>query len=352
MATVLLRAPFCWWFPAQIDASWQVVLFAPQVAVNLAVLLASELCLMYVWNEIQIRWCTAPFPVGGVKSLGVYAGSLSAAPQIHLRNGNAVWSPAALRILGGCDMSCLLKQFTSQSSFWLGMMFHKAPGRTQLKMLFHSSAGLRRKACADVSNSGRHNFPDIRKTRLPAWQNAPAGESLRSLLCILSMYCFSWKSKLDSFMNSAELWKSTGERLCFGWPGYRKNVFRHMVSMKRWLLGWEYLELAGVNEERQMERGGIGRSGLTRSFCLDRIQDVLAMKGAHQGVGVTWLASFIFYLQNPAFSFPGKYTLLAAEIHPPSQSKKGVLKLELPDERETWHLERERENTSCLLPEP
>lgn len=50
-------------------------------------------------------------------------------------------------------------------------MCHKASGCTQSKMLFHSSAGLRRKACADVSNSGRHDFPDIRKTSLAAWQS-------------------------------------------------------------------------------------------------------------------------------------------------------------------------------------
>lgn len=106
-------------------------------------------------------------------------------------------------------MSCLLQQFASQSSFWLGTMCHKASGCTQLKMLFHSSAGLRRKACADVSNSGRHYFPDIRKTSLPAWQSAQAGESLRSLLCISSMYCFSWKLKLDAFVSSREQWKSS-----------------------------------------------------------------------------------------------------------------------------------------------
>lgn len=114
------------------------------------------------------------------------------------RGGNAALSAAALWLLRGCAVSCLWQHLASWSSFWLGLMCHKASGCTQLKMLFHSSAGLRRKACADVSNSGRHDFPDIRKSSLPAWRSAPAAESLRSLLCILSMHCFSWKLKPDA----------------------------------------------------------------------------------------------------------------------------------------------------------
>ena len=92
--------------------------------------------------------------------------SVSLVQQFSQGEGSTVLAAAALWILWGCDTSCLLKHFASQSSFWLGMMCHKAFGCSQLKMLFHSSARLRRKACADVSNSGWHDFPDFRKTSL------------------------------------------------------------------------------------------------------------------------------------------------------------------------------------------
>lgn len=114
-------------------------------------------------------------------------------------------------------------------------MCHKASGCTQLKMLFHSSAGLRRKACADVSNSGRHDFPDIRKTSLPAWRSAPAAESLRSLLCILSMYCFSWKLKPEASV-SQQSGRSPVEELCKGYQGYWE-VLKSLV-LARWTSPW------------------------------------------------------------------------------------------------------------------
>lgn len=138
------------------------------------------------------------------------------------RGGNAELSAAALWLLWDCAGSCLWQHFASWSSFWLGLMCHKASGCTQLKMLFHSSAGLRRKGCADVSNSGRHNFPDIRKSSLPAWRSAPAAQSLTSLLCILSMHCFSWKLKPDASV-SQQAARNPVEELCKGCQGHWKS---------------------------------------------------------------------------------------------------------------------------------
>lgn len=146
---------------------------------------------------------------------------MSPVQQFSWGEGNAVLSAAALWILWGCDMSCLLKQFASQSSFWLATMCHKASGCTQLKMLFHSSAGLRRKACADVSNSAWHDFPDFRKTSLPAWRSAPAGESLRSLHLVNVLFLLEIKAW--RLCEQQQVVGNVVEELCNGCRGYRER---------------------------------------------------------------------------------------------------------------------------------
>lgn len=68
--------------------------------------------------------------------------------------------------LWDCARNCCLKQFASQAPALIRRTVAiRAADCTQLKMLFHSSAGMRRKTCADVSNASRHQFPDIRKNQ-------------------------------------------------------------------------------------------------------------------------------------------------------------------------------------------
>lgn len=198
-------------------------------------------------------------------------------------------------------------------------MCHKASGCTQLKMLFHSSAGLRRKACADVSNSGRHDFPDIRKTSLPAWRSAPAAESLRSLLCILSMYCFSWKLKPEASVGQ-QSGRNPVEELCKGYQGYWE-VWKSLV-LARWTSPW--LGVGMFIGFRKDYRNGKTLNLFTLSHSI-LSKMVLLLWSGHNRKKKDWLGRFSL---ESSFQFAGKYMWPGAEIWWSSQGKSGVLNTE------------------------
>lgn len=293
-----LNIPLCWWFQKRASS-----------LLNSVVGKLWHVCFLAwdIWVELSLLGC------GLLGGWDAPAGSLQ-----PWRGGNAVLSAAALWLLQGCAVSCLWQHFASWSSFWLVLMCHKASGCTQLKMLFNSSAGLRRKACADVSNSGRHDFPDIRKTSLPAWQSTLAAESLRSLLFILSMYCFSWKLKPHA-SESQGSGRNPVEELC-KWCQGHWEVLKILVLAK-WTSPWFGLFIGFRKDYRN---GKILNLFTLSCSILSKIVFLL-WSGDNRKKKKEWVCWFSL---ESSYQFAGNYVWPGADIWLSSQDKSGFLNTE------------------------